>query len=326
MKQKVRILRKGAVLLFLIGMTVVASFADSARVADSSRAGNQVREYFKMNRIEILITILVGIITILFSTLLINFLKKLDPSSPKNKLNNALKKGYTVRAIEELTNILKDSRGKDCTITHKALGDRADVFLNIRDFNSAIKDANECISINKDNNDAYFTLGMAYSLTGKGDIAIINFNEALRLQTKNKEKAYFYLGIEYFIKGEYEKAIDNFNKALLEIKPTLFLGFIYRAIAYFRLKKYDLTIDDCNTLLKMNLESDKVRHKLREMKPEQDLIYILRGHAFMEKNNYDQAISDYSKAIENKYRNALYYSFRGNAFFKKGKYTSALKD
>ena len=54
--------------------------------------------------------------------------------------------------------------------------------------------------------------------------------------------------------------------------------------------------------------------------------YINRGNAYFEKGQYDQAISDYTKALEINPRDAWAYFDRGNAYFEKGEYDKAWED
>jgi tetratricopeptide (TPR) repeat protein len=57
-----------------------------------------------------------------------------------------------------------------------------------------------------------------------------------------------------------------------------------------------------------------------------DLIYFSRGNAWYEKGQYDKAISDYNKTTElNPKYTSAYYN-RGNAWYEKGQYDKAISD
>ena len=53
---------------------------------------------------------------------------------------------------------------------------------------------------------------------------------------------------------------------------------------------------------------------------------LYRGNTYFEKGDYDQAISEYSKAIELDPKLAVAYYNRGNAYYKKGEYDYAWTD
>ncbi len=54
--------------------------------------------------------------------------------------------------------------------------------------------------------------------------------------------------------------------------------------------------------------------------------YYNRGLAYFEKGQYDQAISDYTKALEINPRYARAYYDRGSAYARKGQYDKAWED
>ena len=56
------------------------------------------------------------------------------------------------------------------------------------------------------------------------------------------------------------------------------------------------------------------------------MAYNNRGTAYNTKGQYDQAISDFTKAIEINPKYAGAYYNRGDAFYKKGEYNRALDD
>ena len=49
--------------------------------------------------------------------------------------------------------------------------------------------------------------------------------------------------------------------------------------------------------------------------------YLIRGHAYGQKGQYDKAISDYTKALEINPRHAVSYGGRGIAYGQKGQWT-----
>ncbi len=66
--------------------------------------------------------------------------------------------------------------------------------------------------------------------------------------------------------------------------------------------------------------------KALELKPNDANIYNMRGNAYHGKGNYDQAILDFSKAIKLNPSDAATYEMRGNAYYQKEEYGKAWAD
>jgi tetratricopeptide (TPR) repeat protein len=66
--------------------------------------------------------------------------------------------------------------------------------------------------------------------------------------------------------------------------------------------------------------------KAIELNPQYADAYSNRGNAYYDKRNYDQAIEDYSKAIELNPQYAIAYYNRGNAYYNKRNYDQAIED
>ena len=64
----------------------------------------------------------------------------------------------------------------------------------------------------------------------------------------------------------------------------------------------------------------------KQTKSGDGLVYIIRGQANLELGQYDQAISEFTKALKIDPRNALAYSSRGLAYELKGQYDQAISD
>ena len=65
---------------------------------------------------------------------------------------------------------------------------------------------------------------------------------------------------------------------------------------------------------------------LKKTKSGDGIIYLIRGQVNLESRQYDQAISEFTKAIEIDPRDALAYSSRGLAYDLKGQYDQAISD
>ncbi|GJD22978.1 hypothetical protein RIVM261_079340 [Rivularia sp. IAM M-261] len=90
--------------------------------------------------------------------------------------------------------------------------DHAQIYLALRDYNSAIEDYYYIISIDKNNADAYYGLGYAKTDLGKYREGIEDFTQAIRINP-NHADAYLHRGINYNTICSYQNALDDANKA-----------------------------------------------------------------------------------------------------------------
>ena len=89
------------------------------------------------------------------------------------------------------------------------------------EFDLALEDLNESISINATNFYAYHNRGTAHAGRGQPEEAIENYTEAVRLSSithigldPQLYKTYFNLGLTYFHLGQYERAIEDFDEGV----------------------------------------------------------------------------------------------------------------
>lgn len=85
-------------------------------------------------------------------------------------------------------------------------------FSLANNFEQAIINYNEAIKLNPDMVKAYNNRGVAYVETKKYDLAIADFNKAIELDSKNG-KVYNNRAIAYWYKGEIHKVHQDIQKA-----------------------------------------------------------------------------------------------------------------
>jgi len=105
---------------------------------------------------------------------------------------------------------------------------------------------------------------------------------------------------------------------LVILLPLLTISFVYYE-RYYENNRYELE-------QKKDKTGDTLREKTTLKDPKDAEAYFNRGLAYDDKGQYDQAISDYSKAIEINPGLAEAYINRGNAYSKKGQYDKAISD
>lgn len=79
-------------------------------------------------------------------------------------------------------------------------------------YNDAIRICKKIIAIDKDNKQAWTSLGFAYMDISRVDLATAAFEKVIVLYPQDKGAASFELGQAYYLKGEYAQAIENFER------------------------------------------------------------------------------------------------------------------
>ncbi|MBO0758765.1 MAG: tetratricopeptide repeat protein, partial [Bradyrhizobiaceae bacterium] len=139
---------------------------------------------------------------------------------------------------------------------------------------------------------AHNARGVAYYQSGDYDLAIADFNEAIRIYPR-LAKAYYNRGIVDRAKGDLDKAIASFSDAIrLDAKYILPLN--NRGLVYDEKGDYDRAIADFTEAIQLD--------------PKYVFALNNRGLAYAVKTDYDRAIADFSEAIQldPKYVNAFY--------------------
>ena len=127
---------------------------------------------------------------------------------------------------------------------------------------------------------------------------MVLFFSSVVTYAQNLAEESYVKGIEYATQGKFKEAKEEFEKAL--------------------------KIDQFYVPAK---ESLKVIKDVIEQKVKREAaIYFFKGISFEKKGQYDQAIKDYTKAIEVNPRFAGAYSNRGRAYDKEGQFDQAIKD
>ena len=274
---------------------------------------------------------------------LINPTEKTRLRKVLRKVQRDLDKGYSERTKYMIEKLLLENKS-DNYATTIGLSSRADIYIRQNEFDKAIKLANEAISVNNSNGDAYCIIGRSYSLKGDKAKAIENFNEALEHHSRKREDIYFNRGCEYWVLGEYDKSIDDFS-AMLKIRPKSFDGLTYRAAGYARKKDNEAAMTDITNALKIKsygdwrifigrlyieIEDNEVKianitKKLWKIK-KYALWYALRGRLYIEMANNEAAIADLNMAIKIDKKNAVYLFARGYAYYNIKEYRRAIED
>ncbi|MBU1626139.1 tetratricopeptide repeat protein [bacterium] len=163
---------------------------------------------------------------------------------------------------------------------------------------------------------------------------------------ENAEKQYG-LGMQYLQEMEYDEAIEHFTK-YIELRPDDEYGYYNRGFAYFQLEKYDKVISDMEKTLNINTDNAEAfkmlksstyeLFKMKNQKPKSKKAtaiveeptdyesYMEEGRALYKEELYDEAIVEFTSAIELSPEKADAYIERGRSYKRANEYSAALSD
>ncbi len=148
-------------------------------------------------------------------------------------------------------------------------------------------------------------------LRGEYDLAIVYYDEAIRLNSSDAH-TYYHRGLAYNSQKQYELAIADYDKAI-NLKSEDYAEFYYeRGNANFSLERYPSAIRDYSEVLRIF--------------PNDINSYYRRGLAKAALNQYETAIADYDEAIRLSPNSTEFYRWRGFAKYKLGQYEEAIAD
>jgi tetratricopeptide (TPR) repeat protein len=127
----------------------------------------------------------------------------------------------------------------------------------------------------------YTRRAVAYSLTGKPELARKDFEEAVRLLPRSAP-ARHNLGLLELREKAYEKAIKAFDEAI-RLDPKYADAFAARASARRKKGNLDGALQDCEQAIRL--------------RPKDPSIFRDRAGVWMAKKEFDRAIQDYDEAI-----------------------------
>jgi len=164
-----------------------------------------------------------------------------------------------------------NKRGEDCLKSNK--------------YEQAIEYFNKSINLNSNYEVAYFNLGKAHCHLEQYDLAVEYFSKFIELLQKKKAD-------DYKNRGTYTNLDSN-----------LAVAYINRGIAHKFLRQYEHEIEDYTEALNLKPNEDWIRKFYKKfgsfykINPDYAKVYNKRGIAYEKLGQYEQAIQDYTEAI-----------------------------
>ena len=167
--------------------------------------------------------------------------------------------------------------------------------------------------------------------------AISCFTDAV-YENERDVDAFFYRGITYYAMGNYNEAINDFNKLLRmnEIKAyQIYDAWMYRSKSYMKIGNYEKAIDDFTSIITFTMRNvvEAEFHDYEGIELYKELLneiledaYFNRGLCHVRIRMYQNAIYDYTIAINYNSENSIYFSNRGAAYSEVKDYENAERD
>ncbi len=141
--------------------------------------------------------------------------------------------------------------------------------------------------------------------------AIEDATQAINISESKDAILYVNRGVFYSSAGDYTKATADYVQAT-HINPSFYAAYQNLVSAHIAQKEFKKAIDICNQVIKVDGSN-----------PEH---YVRRGVAFRHLEQWDNAVADFSKALELKNDHLPALGSRGFVYYLRGEYATAVKD
>jgi tetratricopeptide (TPR) repeat protein len=192
---------------------------------------------------------------------------------------------------------------------------------------------------------AYAMRGLLYEEMNEPQIALADYNEAIRLDPKDAQ-AYLRRGdLRAGLRKSYDRAVADYGEAI-KIDPKLAAAHLRRGDALRAMQEYDRALADYEEAIKIDPKDVRGYHgrglarlgkgdagggiddlnEVLRVSPSDPVALLNRGNAWAEKREYDRALADYDEAIRLDPKYALAYNNRGLVWKAKKEYDRAVSD
>lgn len=191
-----------------------------------------------------------------------------------------------------------------------ALNMRGACWMEIGEYDNAIKDYTEYIRIKPNEAEIYNMRGIAWTFKENYDEAIADYTEAIRLDPKY-DLTYINRAHAWDEKQEYRKAVADYTEAI-RLDPKHTIAYTNRGFIKAKENDYDHAIADLNEAIRLD--------------PSNATAHYYRGIVWAKQKEYSKAIVDYTNSIRIYSQRANVYYYRGIAWAGKNEYHKAIAD
>jgi tetratricopeptide (TPR) repeat protein len=232
--------------------------------------------------------------------------------------------GMPAEAVEAYSSAIRLSPGS--AYLHYS---RAWVWSELEKYHEAVRDCNTVLVLDSEYWAAYVMRGAARYRLGELELALADFDEAVRHDAV-KTEAYYHRSWIYSDRGEIRQAIEDLTRCL-SLKPTLAEAWAQRGHLWYELDESVKSLDDLNEAIRLNprdvtslnrrsavhmrlLHFDEAIRDCNSslvLEPKSALAYANRGYLWLRKKDFKQARADFDRAVALDPRVAKTYYNRG---------------
>lgn len=191
--------------------------------------------------------------------------------------------------------------------------DKINNLIDKKQYDKALKIAEELLKENDKDAEIYYYIGNIYSSSKKYDKSIEYYDKTIKLNPKHK-KAYNNRALSKNDIGKYYEALEDIKKALElnTVKEDLYIYYDNLGLIKSNIGEHDEAIKYFNRAIELNNKYDNV--------------YNNRGYIYFILEKYDEAVKDFTKAIKLNNKFKWPYLNRGVTKNKLRQYNKAIKD
>ena len=180
----------------------------------------------------------------------------------------------------------------------------------LKDYKNAQEDFTQAITNNPNHTDALYWRGRQFLEMKDYQNAANDFNKCIKVNPNYGKYIYVHRGSTYERQGDLQKAEADYLHAV-EIEPTHYTPTESLGNFYMNHGEYQKAVETFTKLMTINKSETPV---------------LLRAHSYRLLKDYNNAVADYTRALDISSKNLLAYFWRGYSYNELKDYKNALKD
>lgn len=189
---------------------------------------------------------------------------------------------------------------------------RATARKHLQDYNNALNDIGKATDLAPSYAPAYIVSGDIHASLREYELALVDYNKALELESDSRRALNSKI-IVLLQTGQQKEAQKMIDEAI-DKYPDHGDFYYSRGILQNNKEKFSKAIEDFDMALELGLNADPYG------------IFVNRGFAFMGLGEFDNAIADFSKAVDLNPENGSGYHSRARAYYHIDNYEEAIND